>query len=131
MGDAVTRRRGDTVTIPFARHHVTPSPHHRVPPSPRLSASLVTYLLKVSSLRVTTYNIHKCRGLDRRVRPMRIAEVLKEIDADVVALQEVVGMDHTSHELNQVRAIAEELDRKSTRLNSSHGYISYAVFCLN
>src|SRR3989449_5297754 len=24
----------------------------------------------------------------------------------------------------------EKLDRKSTRLNSSHGYISYAVFCL-
>src|SRR5256884_5331811 len=26
---------------------------------------------------------------------------------------------------------AVALDRKSTRLNSSHGYISYAVFCLN
>src|SRR2546429_2968116 len=25
---------------------------------------------------------------------------------------------------------SEERDRKSTRLNSSHGYISYAVFCL-
>src|SRR2546429_3241838 len=25
---------------------------------------------------------------------------------------------------------SEALDRKSTRLNSSHGYISYAVFCL-
>src|SRR2546422_11603156 len=25
---------------------------------------------------------------------------------------------------------ADESDRKSTRLNSSHGYISYAVFCL-
>src|SRR2546422_6508022 len=25
---------------------------------------------------------------------------------------------------------AERQDRKSTRLNSSHGYISYAVFCL-
>src|SRR5687768_18270868 len=24
----------------------------------------------------------------------------------------------------------EDVDRKSTRLNSSHGYISYAVFCL-
>src|SRR5687768_17810160 len=24
----------------------------------------------------------------------------------------------------------ETLDRKSTRLNSSHGYISYAVFCV-
>src|SRR2546429_7165262 len=28
------------------------------------------------------------------------------------------------------RDIAEYGDRKSTRLNSSHGYISYAVFCL-
>src|SRR2546422_5886790 len=25
---------------------------------------------------------------------------------------------------------ASRIDRKSTRLNSSHGYISYAVFCL-
>src|SRR2546422_3478517 len=25
---------------------------------------------------------------------------------------------------------ADHVDRKSTRLNSSHGYISYAVFCL-
>src|SRR2546429_6137629 len=29
----------------------------------------------------------------------------------------------------EVKAICD-LDRKSTRLNSSHGYISYAVFCL-
>src|SRR2546429_6579529 len=28
------------------------------------------------------------------------------------------------------RAGANTTDRKSTRLNSSHGYISYAVFCL-
>src|SRR5687768_18084730 len=28
------------------------------------------------------------------------------------------------------RAFDTQLDRKSTRLNSSHGYISYAVFCL-
>src|SRR5687768_17951557 len=28
------------------------------------------------------------------------------------------------------RLIAGRRDRKSTRLNSSHGYISYAVFCL-
>src|SRR2546422_5437298 len=27
-------------------------------------------------------------------------------------------------------AVGPALDRKSTRLNSSHGYISYAVFCL-
>src|SRR2546429_3089248 len=28
------------------------------------------------------------------------------------------------------RATSTRKDRKSTRLNSSHGYISYAVFCL-
>src|SRR2546429_7036513 len=28
------------------------------------------------------------------------------------------------------RAVSAPRDRKSTRLNSSHGYISYAVFCL-
>src|SRR3989449_4481907 len=28
------------------------------------------------------------------------------------------------------RRLGEVSDRKSTRLNSSHGYISYAVFCL-
>src|SRR2546429_9428545 len=30
----------------------------------------------------------------------------------------------------QVEEIHGSVDRKSTRLNSSHGYISYAVFCL-
>ena len=30
----------------------------------------------------------------------------------------------------QLDALVGQADRKSTRLNSSHGYISYAVFCL-
>src|SRR3989449_6588910 len=30
----------------------------------------------------------------------------------------------------QAERIPDAVDRKSTRLNSSHGYISYAVFCL-
>src|SRR5688572_31675248 len=32
--------------------------------------------------------------------------------------------------VNRARAIQEGQDRKSTRLNSSHSQISYAVFCL-
>jgi endonuclease/exonuclease/phosphatase family metal-dependent hydrolase len=44
-----------------------------------------------ATVRVATYNIHRCRGIDRRVIPSRIAEVLRGIDADVIALQEVVG----------------------------------------
>src|SRR3989449_5119549 len=34
----------------------------------------------------------------------------------------VMAMSHIAHDC--------KVDRKSTRLNSSHGYISYAVFCL-
>lgn len=40
--------------------------------------------------KIATYNIHKCRGLDTRMRPARIAEVISKLNADVVALQEVV-----------------------------------------
>src|SRR2546429_6063770 len=32
--------------------------------------------------------------------------------------------------LRRVAESVRKIDRKSTRLNSSHGYISYAVFCL-
>jgi endonuclease/exonuclease/phosphatase family metal-dependent hydrolase len=41
--------------------------------------------------RVATYNIHKCRGMDWRVRPDRIAAVLAEMDADIIALQEALA----------------------------------------
>ena len=40
-------------------------------------------------LRVATYNIHRARGLDGRDRLDRIVDVLGEVDAAVVALQEV------------------------------------------
>src|SRR5688572_33481679 len=63
----------------------------------------------VSSFRIATYNIHKCIGMDRRARPKRIADVLKEVDADIIALQEVVGMDEAEREHNHVHAIADEL----------------------
>jgi endonuclease/exonuclease/phosphatase family metal-dependent hydrolase len=40
-------------------------------------------------LTVVTYNIHSAIGTDGRFDPQRIADVLREIDADVIALQEV------------------------------------------
>ena len=57
-------------------------------------------------LRVATYNIHKCRGMDGRVRPERITEVIAGLDADVVALQEVV---RGKKEKDQLALIAKEL----------------------
>jgi endonuclease/exonuclease/phosphatase family metal-dependent hydrolase len=41
------------------------------------------------TLTVASYNIHKCTGLDRRVDLDRIAQVLEEIDADLIGVQEV------------------------------------------
>ena len=37
---------------------------------------------------VASYNVHKCVGVDGRFDPQRIARVIAEIDADVIALQE-------------------------------------------
>ncbi len=39
-------------------------------------------------IRVASYNMRKAIGTDRRRRPERTLEVLKELDADVIALQE-------------------------------------------
>ena len=41
-----------------------------------------------ATLRVATYNVHACVGTDGRHDPDRIAAVVGELDADVVALQE-------------------------------------------
>ena len=46
---------------------------------------------EMPTVRVVTYNIHGCVGLDRRYDPARIAAVLREIDADIACLQEVDG----------------------------------------
>lgn len=60
-------------------------------------------------MRIVTYNVHKCRGLDRRVRPARIASVLSEVEADIIALQEVLSVGGAAREMDQARFIAEEL----------------------
>jgi len=40
-------------------------------------------------MRVASYNIHKCRGMDGATRPDRIVRVIGELGADLIALQEV------------------------------------------
>src|SRR2546429_4298334 len=41
------------------------------------------------------------------------------------AIRRIIGDSPSNFQKPEI-----QLDRKSTRLNSSHGYISYAVFCL-
>ena len=64
----------------------------------------------MNRFRVATYNIHKCVGIDRKYSPERVADVLREIDADVVALQEVVCHSLAHRRDHQAEFLAEELE---------------------
>ncbi|MEO7297077.1 MAG: endonuclease/exonuclease/phosphatase family protein [Verrucomicrobiota bacterium] len=46
-------------------------------------------LLEGRPLRVMSYNVHSCRGMDGRISPQRIAHVIEMSDPDIVALQEI------------------------------------------
>src|SRR3989449_3792170 len=58
------------------------------------------------------------------------AEVLITMVGDDAALEEIMLGERGALAALPKGAIHVSIDRKSTRLNSSHGYISYAVFCL-
>lgn len=50
-------------------------------------------------LTFATYNIHRCVGRDGRYDPDRIREVIHELDADVIAVQEIDSPDRHGLEL--------------------------------
>ena len=62
---------------------------------------------KPGLFRVVTYNIHKGRGMDRRNRIQRVAEILQGLRPDIVALQEVLSVEGKEPEAHQARFIAE------------------------
>src|SRR2546422_6781852 len=55
--------------------------------------------------------------------------ISKYVELDDKAKREI-AKDPAGHRASLEASVAALRDRKSTRLNSSHGYISYAVFCL-
>jgi endonuclease/exonuclease/phosphatase family metal-dependent hydrolase len=64
---------------------------------------------QVDKFRIVTYNVHKCVGVDRRLNPGRIVSVLKEINADIIALQEVLCIQGRDSQSDQAHFIAGEL----------------------
>src|SRR2546429_5894312 len=61
--------------------------------------------------------------------------VIDGVAAAVKFVEALVGMGLQTSKVGDLawplpKTYTGALDRKSTRLNSSHGYISYAVFCL-
>jgi endonuclease/exonuclease/phosphatase family metal-dependent hydrolase len=62
-----------------------------------------------AKLRVATYNVHGCTGIDRRRSEARIAEVIAEMSVDIVALQELDLGRRRSAGADQTKMIAEQL----------------------
>ncbi|TWU46860.1 endonuclease/exonuclease/phosphatase family protein [Rubripirellula reticaptiva] len=64
---------------------------------------------KEFSLRVMTYNTHHCIGMDGKCRPLRIANVISSVDADIIALQEMDVNRQRSGSQDQTAFIAAHL----------------------
>ncbi len=65
------------------------------------------------SLKVASYNVHRCIGVDRRYDPDRTAAVLRTLKADLIGLQEVdsrvpagAGMDQLDYLATMLKAKA-------------------------
>src|SRR2546430_10304796 len=74
-------------------------------------------------------------NLRLRVEQQRCTGALCEVPAALITglLAVVTGRENLNDQVGHAQRIlssSESRDRKSTRLNSSHSQISYAVFCL-
>jgi endonuclease/exonuclease/phosphatase family metal-dependent hydrolase len=65
--------------------------------------------LKRQDIRLMTYNVHGCSGMDGRVSPRRVARVIRGQMPDIVALQEVDLGRRRSRAEDQGAIIAREL----------------------
>jgi endonuclease/exonuclease/phosphatase family metal-dependent hydrolase len=61
-------------------------------------------------VRIMTYNVHSCIGMDGRVSPERIARIIARFEPDIVALQEIDVGRPRSGGVDQAGRIAELLE---------------------
>ena len=81
------------------------------------------------SLKVATYNIHRCIGTDGREDVGRVAAVLQEIDAQVVGLQEAEARPSRTSR-NQAQELARRLNFELIEgplLIEGHGHYGNAL----
>ncbi|MGH7789433.1 MAG: endonuclease/exonuclease/phosphatase family protein [Candidatus Binatia bacterium] len=76
----------------------------------------------MSALTVASYNVHRCIGRDGRHDPGRVAKVLDELKADVIALQEVDFRYHVRQGVDQLQYLA-----KATGFESVWGPVLYGA----
>jgi endonuclease/exonuclease/phosphatase family metal-dependent hydrolase len=86
--------------------------------------------VQVFAMKVASYNIHKCRGTDGRTQPERILGVIKELEADLIALQEVDKRFGRKDGLLNPEAIRQETGMRllvQSDLPQGHGWHGNAL----
>ena len=73
----------------------------------RCARMLRSMVSRATTLTIASYNVHRCIGRDGRHDPGRVAKVIEELRADVVALQEVDFRYHIRRGVDQLRFLAE------------------------
>src|SRR2546427_6560534 len=110
-----------------AQHHVDQSrpPGKRVPP-PWRSAFIAR------DIRASAAIVQRNGDDDRGSSPGLTADIQPAPNGARTLAQtaQTEGFGLVARAFGQAHAVVRHLDRKSTRLNSSHSQISYAVFCL-
>src|SRR3954470_24830461 len=76
-------------------------------------------------IRVASYNMRKAIGTDRRRRPERTLEVLCELDADVIALQEADRRFGTRASAIPLHMIEEHSDYKPVAFDARDGSLGW------
>jgi endonuclease/exonuclease/phosphatase family metal-dependent hydrolase len=76
-------------------------------------------------IRVASYNMRKAIGTDRRRRPERTIEVLNELDADVVALQEADRRFGSKASAIPLALLAAHSDYKPVEIDNRLGSIGW------
>jgi endonuclease/exonuclease/phosphatase family metal-dependent hydrolase len=65
--------------------------------------------IDLQRISIGSYNIHSCVGWDRRYAPARIAAVLKELDCDIYALQEVDNEEGDREDSMQLEYLSQAM----------------------
>lgn len=100
-GDIPLYTDGKTLRVSHIRNAAQTLLRRREPRPPQKLPSNQS----IDTLRILSYNIHSCIGMDGIVSPHRIARVIEREKPDVIALQEVdverlrSGMENQAHEI--------------------------------
>ena len=81
--------------------------------------------MRAAMMRVASYNMRKAIGTDRRRRPERTLQVLCELDADVIALQEADRRFGSRASAMPLAMIEEHSDYKPVPLDGRSGSLGW------